>query len=367
MADEFEEGLKDLVSEQFKDNEPLALRDEATGKFVKNGGDAEEVADEEVNENEVDEEVDEVPDEDENPEREDDEDDEDEDEDANKAEDEPADDGKKGKGRFGKRIDGLTATVKRLERELKAERDAKIAAAEKEKNTPKRADGTAYEDANAYARDKLASDEKAPKKPNPGAKDKDGKPLYKLGEFDEQYAEDKDDYLDARRRYLDAKEKEYDTLTASSAQSAAAAPQQELQTKINSKIEEGKKAYKDFDEKVVKGIEKDAWPLSETGAHFLADSDVGADMAYYLATNVNEAKEIAGLTPLAQAKRLTKLEDKITAEVAEKRKKAKRGSNAPEPIREKARGGGRAETNRFDSEDFEAVEKNWNTANKAKK
>jgi hypothetical protein len=361
MAEEFEEGLKDLVSEQFKDNEVMPLRDEKTGKFV-NSGDAEEPADEEVNENEPGEEVNEnEPDSEEAGEGE-----EGDEEENEEGEEEQPDEGKgKGKGRFQKRVDTLTATVRRLERDLQAEREAKAVAAEREKNTPKRADGTPYTDAADYARDKLKTDDKAPKKPNPAAKGADGKPLYKLGEFDEQYAEDKDDYLDARRRYLDAKEKEYDTAVTAPAVDAAAVQQQEFQTKINSKIEDGKKAYKDFDEKVVKGIEQDAWPLSEAGALFLADSDVGADIAYYLASNVKEAKEIADLSPVQQVKRFTKLEEKLTAEVAAK--KAKRGSKAPEPLAHKARGGGRAETNRFDGEDFESVEKNWNAANKAKK
>lgn len=372
MADQFEEGLKDLVSEQFKDNEPLALRDEKTGKFVNEGdngnGNEDEEADKDRRENDDDNGDDDDNDA-ENNGSDDDEDEEGDDDAENNAddEDEEADEddkGKgKGKGRFQKRVDTLTASVRRLERELKAERDAKAAAAAR----PKKADGTDYSNGLEYARDQMARDKDAPKKPDPAAKGADGKPLYKLGEFDEKYAEDKDDYLDARRRYLDAKEKEYDTKSSAGNAAAADNGQQEFQTRINEHIEAGKKAYKDFDEKVVKGIEKDLWPLSETGAHFLADSDVGADLAYYLATNVKEAKEIAGLSPIAQAKRLTKLEVKIIADKAERAKRKTRGSSAPEPIRDKARGGGRAETNRFDSENFADVEKNWNQANSKRK
>lgn len=368
MADPFEEGLKDLVSEQFKDNEPLALRDEKTGKFVNegdDGGDEDEEADkgrresedDDDDDDEADEGGDEDGDEDEGADEDGDEDEEADEDDKAKAKDKA-----KGKGRFQKRVDALTASVRRLERELRAERDAKAAAAA----LPKKADGTDYSSGVEYARDQMARDEKAPKRPDPAAKGADGSPLYKLGEFDDKYAEDRDDYLEARRRYLDAKEKEYYN-RSSVGNAAAAAGQQEFQARINEHIEAGKKAYKDFDEKVVKGVEKDLWPLSETGAHFLADSDVGADLAYYLATHVNEAKEIAALKPLAQAKRLTKLEDKIIADKAERAKRKNRGSSAPEPIRDKVRGGGRVETNRFASENFDDVEKYWNQANSSRK
>lgn len=365
----FEEGLKDLVSEQFNDGEPMPVRNETTGKFVSEKSDDH---DEEVGAREKGAEDNEDGSENDSPEYEedpvdpeddeDDEDDEDADEDKEPADGEDADKGK-GKGRFQKRVDTLTASVRRLERELKSEREAKVAAAEAEKRVPKRADGTPFASASDYARAAL-SDDKAPKKPNPAAKDADGKPKYKLGEFDELYAEDKDDYLDARRRYLDIKEREYDTLTTTPVKDTAAASQQEFQTKLNSTIEVGKKAYKDFDEKVVKGIEKDAWPLSEVGANFLIDSEVGADIAYHLATSVKVAKEIATLSPIAQVKRLTKLEDKFIADAAEKAKRAKRGSSAPEPIHEKARGAGGKERSRFDSEDFAAVEASWNKVNK---
>lgn len=365
MADEFEEGLKNLVSEQFKDGEAIGLRDPVTGKFADTGdngnGDEDEEADKDRREKDDNAEETEI-------DAEEVENDSQNDEEVGEKDDdegeEVADEKKPDKMRWSRRVDKLTSDVKRLEKALRDEREGREAAA----RAPKKADGTPYKSGDEYARDKLTSDEKAPKKPKADAKDADGKPLYKLGEFDECYREDYDDYLEARRDFLTEKRGEFEKGSSTSATDAAAASQQEFQTKLNSAIEVGKKAYKDFDEKVVKGIEKDAWPLSEAGAHFLVDSEVGADLAYHLATNVKVAKEIANLSPVQQIKRFTKLEDQFVAAAAERAKKAKRGSSAPEPIREKARGGGRSDSNRFDSEDFSSVEKNWNaTAAKQKR
>lgn len=362
MADEFEEGLKDLVSEQFRDGEVAPLRNETTGELVddenahdENVGDREkaaeeleEVAGDEDADEEIDEDTDEEVDEEETA----------GDEDTDDIEDDKSN--KKPKGRYEKRIGSLTATVRRLERELKDQRVERERAAA----VPKKSDGTPYTSAEEYAKDKLVSDQKAPKKPSAGAKGEDGKPLYALGEFDDSFREAYDDYLEARRDFLANARKEFEASGSAHASAAAAETQQEFATKLDTTIANGRKLYKDFDEKVVKGVEKDTWALSQTGAEFMVDSEIGPDIAYHLASNTKLAKEIANLPPMQQIKRLVKLENEIAGQKAEREKKAKRGSSAPSPLRERARGGGSRDGSRFDSDNFEDVERNWNSTQK---
>lgn len=61
-------------------------------------------------------------------------------------------------------------------------------------------------------------------------------------------------------------------------------------------------------------------------AEFIAESDLGADVAYFLGKNPAKAKEIAQLSPIKAARELTRIESELAA-----RPKAT-PSNAPEPI-----------------------------------
>lgn len=365
MANEFEEGLKDLVSEQFSEGQVAPLRNETTGKVI--GSDGKDIADENANEagEAADEEVGEREEaaEEENEVVEGDDDEEEAEEGDEEAEEV---DDKKPLSQAAKLTRALRETRKEIA-EMKRERAAEKAAAQAAAATPKKADGTAYTSADEFAKDKLAADPKAPKKPNAAAKGDDGQPVYKLGEFDDAYKEAYDDYLDARRDYLASAKDEFKKGTTSASDAAPEAAQKEFTTKLDTTVANGKKLFKDFDEKVVKGIEKDAWALSETGAHFLVDSEVGPEMAYHLASNPKLAKEIAELPPMRQAVRLGKLEEQISAKKADDAKKAKRGSSAPTPLQARARGGGGRETGRFDGEDFEAVERNWEQGQKRKR
>lgn len=88
------------------------------------------------------------------------------------------------------------------------------------------------------------------------------------------------------------------------------------------KAEKAKERYADFD--VVVG--NPALPINEGMAEFIADSDAGPDLAYFLGKNPFKAAEIASLSPIKAARELTKLEAELAA-----RPKAT-PSKAPEPI-----------------------------------
>ena len=343
-ADTFAADLANLESEQFKDG--VANPVKAEGEDADDNEEVREPSGLQVKD---------VPDEDENPAREDDDEDAEEgedDEDADKEDEDGEDDEEEGKD---KKPLSQTAKLTRALREVRREL-AEIKRARSEEAVqaaaPRNPDGS-IKSLDQLAKERMAADKDAPKKPDPAA--------YKLGEFDSAYRDAYDDYLDARREYL-ANAKEEISKGTSSAPDAAP-DVQEFRQQLDATIASGKERFKDFDEKVVKSAEKGEWALTEIGARFIVDSEIGPEIAYHLASNPKLAKEIADLSPLRQAARLGKIEDKLIADREAQKKAAKRPSNAPAPIGSN-RGAGGKKTAAFDSEDFETVERSWNSTNK---
>jgi len=74
----------------------------------------------------------------------------------------------------------------------------------------------------------------------------------------------------------------------------------------NTKKEEAKKIYDDFDEVINSDI-----PVSVAMAEVLTNSSIGAHLAYYLCQNEKEANKIFKMTPLETAKALGKIEHSL--------------------------------------------------------
>jgi len=68
-------------------------------------------------------------------------------------------------------------------------------------------------------------------------------------------------------------------------------------------------------------------PVTDIGARFIAESDKGPQVAYWLGTNRAEAVRIASLDPYSQAFELGRIEARIAAAPA-----SRRISNAPAPV-----------------------------------
>lgn len=98
------------------------------------------------------------------------------------------------------------------------------------------------------------------------------------------------------------------------ARRAALAAQEEARRKFEQQIENGSKKHEDFYEKVIVGAEKGEWALSEHLGQLLADSDVGDDIAYHLASHPEEAAQVFRQTPLEQARYFGRMEAKFTAD-----------------------------------------------------
>lgn len=100
---------------------------------------------------------------------------------------------------------------------------------------------------------------------------------------------------------------------------------------------EGAEKYKDYNEVVTRPRENGGPAITVVMAEALLESDMGADIAYYLGKNVKESEKISALSPVAQAKAIWKLESKVAKSTMPAQ------SQAPAPVKP-VRGGSSAPT-----------------------
>lgn len=120
------------------------------------------------------------------------------------------------------------------------------------------------------------------------------------------------------------------------------------------KAQQQERVYETFQEKAEKATERYAdfhavvsnpmLPINESMAEFIAESDLGADVAYHLGKNPHLAAQISHLSPVKAARELARIE----AELAAKPKATP--SKAPEPINPVG-SRGRASTSALPSDD----------------
>lgn len=121
--------------------------------------------------------------------------------------------------------------------------------------------------------------------------------------------------------------------------------------------------YPDFDKVVNEGADKVAWPCSQIVALGIRESEVGPDVAYHLATNVEEAKRIYNMHPLQQAREFGRLEGRfLDAAVAAPVKENNTVTKASPPPTHTARGVGGKFSVQADTEDFGAFDKAYGNA-----
>lgn len=100
-----------------------------------------------------------------------------------------------------------------------------------------------------------------------------------------------------------------------------AARKQKVSELVRDQISEGREKYTDFDQVA---LASDA-PLTESVVEIIAQSEVGADVAYYLGKNREEASHIARMNPVDQALALGRIEGRLSVP------QPKQVSTAPEP------------------------------------
>lgn len=87
--------------------------------------------------------------------------------------------------------------------------------------------------------------------------------------------------------------------------------------------EAAREKYDDFEQVVY----NPNLPITDSMAEAIQSSDVGPDVAYYLATNIKEADRISRLSPILQAREIGKIEAKLADAPP-----VKKTTNAPAPI-----------------------------------
>lgn len=160
-------------------------------------------------------------------------------------------------------------------------------------------------------------------KQQPEAKAADTPPIApKADDFDtyEEYIESLTDFKTDQK--LAAREESQKQTEANKRQTDAETAQQQA---MRDRIDTGREKYEDFDHVAL----NKAIPITQEMAFAVADSDVGAELAYYLGSNLDEASVIAGLSPNAQYRAIGKLEAKLESSPVQATEK----SSAPAPIK----------------------------------
>ena len=105
--------------------------------------------------------------------------------------------------------------------------------------------------------------------------------------------------------------------------------QSQSQAEWGSKINQARKEYADYD-----AVMEDAQdiPINKPVADAIQSSDLGADVAYYLAKNPDEAERINSLSPIAAAREIGRIESYVEYEKTQAKAKTP-VSRAPTPIK----------------------------------
>lgn len=222
------------------------------------------------------------------------------------------------------RIDELTAKHRETERQLAEERRLREAA--EAKLAPPKGD-----------------DQPQPRGPDERPNPDD----YEFGEADSKFIADLSRFEVRQELAADRRETEV----------RSEIQQVETTWKDNISKPEVATRYPDFEEKVTKGADRGDWHLSPLGTLMVKSSEVGADVAYHLASNPEESRAIAAMNPYEQAQALGRLEGRFLYAQQPEKKPAKVASEAPPPPEQRSRGAGGKFQVEADTEDFGSFDK----------
>ena len=97
----------------------------------------------------------------------------------------------------------------------------------------------------------------------------------------------------------------------------------QAQAAQSEKLKSAASKYEDFEEVA---LHNQDLIIDKPSAAFILESEHGADVAYFLGSNLNEAKKIAAMSPIQQIRALAQIEAKFSTP-------AKKPSSAPEPVK----------------------------------
>ncbi len=149
-------------------------------------------------------------------------------------------------------------------------------------------------------------------------------PQTQIAEPSRDQYETYEEYLEARAAYRAEKavETRMQAIERQRQEQAEQARLAETQRAWSSRLAKAAESIPDFADVVGNATEVEMTPVMK---QVIVESDVGPNIAYFLAQNPAEAARIAALSPARQAAEIGKLEDRVT--------KPAKASSAPEPIR----------------------------------
>jgi hypothetical protein len=244
------------------------------------------------------------------------------------------------------RIDELTAD-KYAEKRAREAAESRLAQIERELATIKA--GREKEEPEAL-REQLP-----PNAPNPDAVDKEGNPLYVLGEFDPQYIRDltKFTIAEENKAYEQARaQKEWEE--------GVAAAQQELAQVWVEKVEKAEEEIPTLREDITEltsTFERIDPSYGEYLAMTIMQCENGPEIMHYFSQNIGEAQKIVASGPSAATLAIGRLEAqfaKKTSTEQGEQKQQKKVSTAPEPPEKSARGVNGRQLVRPDTDNLDA-------------
>ena len=194
--------------------------------------------------------------------------------------------------------------------------------------------------------------------PSPDAEDKDGEPLYPLGEFDPLFIRDLTRFT-IRTETEAAKAQDAET----EQQRMVAAAQEELRVGWMAKVESAEKELPDLREKL-DGMSVAFENIDPNYGEYLAATimscDAGAQIMYYLSQNIGEAQKIVASGPAAATLAIGRLEARLTpTKTEEPKRNIKQVSKAPIPPEQRTRGAGSKFSVNADTDDLDAFEREF--------
>jgi hypothetical protein len=178
---------------------------------------------------------------------------------------------------------------------------------------------------------------------------------YQYGELDTKYISDLARF-EARQEMQaerDRDRKSNESRREQQAQTAHAAAMAEF-------VDKGSEIFDDFDEVVMESAKAGEWELTPVVGELILESDLGPQIAYFLATNPKEASKIAKLSPARQAAWFGQKEAELSSGKADAGKgnaPAFKPSKAPPLLPNRGRGAGGAQPPSPATTDFAAFER----------
>jgi hypothetical protein len=168
---------------------------------------------------------------------------------------------------------------------------------------------------------------------------------YDYGDLDPRYIADLADFK-AEQKIAALRQE----MQATEQQKAAMREAEQIKTRAEQTAQVGSERYADFNEVVIEGAEEGEWPLTQPMLEAALDSDKGADILYYLASNPKEAEQVANM----DMRQLDRWVGRMEAQFD--RPAPRKVSKAPPPVNS-ARGSGGKFTANPATSDFAAFER----------